>query len=140
MVLFAISMIARTIISSILFSGLLINTGSVVIAFTGYLFSWILVAGLFDYKMAKRISTIDQKTVTFQSIYLIARQSLPLGNAGFLSMSTISFGCCSALNTVLRVVIRTKPIRRLVHVLKAASIVTLNEPPYYMVDFLFVVV
>ncbi|MBT3046019.1 MAG: oligosaccharide flippase family protein [gamma proteobacterium symbiont of Ctena orbiculata] len=90
MVLVARSQITRSLISSLLFSGLLIGMDSVEIAFAGHLFSWLLVAFLFDYRYAKRISTSADRAVTLKSLLGITRQSLPLGYAGFLARLTAS--------------------------------------------------
>ncbi|MBT2972187.1 MAG: oligosaccharide flippase family protein [Candidatus Thiodiazotropha sp. (ex Ctena orbiculata)] len=90
MVLVARSQIARSLISSLFFSGLLIGTNSVEIAFAGHLFSWLLVAFLFDYRKAKRVSASARRVVTIKSLIAITRQSLPLGYAGFLARLTAS--------------------------------------------------
>ncbi|WP_316365162.1 lipopolysaccharide biosynthesis protein [Candidatus Thiodiazotropha sp. CDECU1] len=90
MELVARSQVARSLFSSLLFCGILINTESVEIAFTGHLVSWLLVAVLFDYRKAKRVSPSTERTVSLISLLAIARQSLPLGLAGFLSMLNAS--------------------------------------------------
>ncbi|MES9827642.1 MAG: oligosaccharide flippase family protein [Candidatus Thiodiazotropha sp.] len=90
MVLVARSQLSRSLLSSLLFYGLIIGTGSVEIAFTGHLVSWLLVAIIFDYRNAKRISTSTERTVSLKSMLVIARQSLPLGVAGFLTMLNAS--------------------------------------------------
>jgi O-antigen/teichoic acid export membrane protein len=90
MALVAKSQLARSIFSSLLFCGLLIGTELVEIAFAGHLVSWFLVAVFFDYRNAKKISPSADRPVTSKSLYAIARQSLPLGYAGFLSMLNTS--------------------------------------------------
>ncbi|MCU7873932.1 MAG: oligosaccharide flippase family protein [Candidatus Thiodiazotropha sp. (ex Lucinoma borealis)] len=90
MALVARSQVARSLFSSLLFAGLLIGTESVEIAFTGHLVSWLFVAVLFDYRNAKRISASTERPVSLMSLLAIARQSLPLGYAGFLSMLNTS--------------------------------------------------
>ncbi|MES9867389.1 MAG: oligosaccharide flippase family protein [Candidatus Thiodiazotropha sp. LLP2] len=90
MVLVAKSQIARSILSSVLFSGLLIGTESVEIAFVGHFVSWLIVAILFDYRNAKKISVGTEGPVSYKSLHTIAKQSLPLGYAGFLSMLNTS--------------------------------------------------
>jgi O-antigen/teichoic acid export membrane protein len=90
MVLVARSQIARSLISSLLFSGLLIGLKSVEVAFTGHFFSWLFVAVLFDYKNAKLASLVTERAVSFKSLFILARESLPLGYAGFLAMLNAS--------------------------------------------------